>query len=116
MAIIPQNERYKQSKPRYSNIVQNTLCIFVYYVDIHIIQIVVLLYQQQSNTKGQRVESMRKTYKETKAAVKELVVNTGLKNILCKHLVELYEQGHNVTNVQNALSYFTYSPQAAKYR
>ena len=59
---------------------------------------------------------MRKTYKETKAAVKELVISLGLGNILNMHLVALYEQGHGVANVQNAMSYFQYSPQAAKYR
>lgn len=59
---------------------------------------------------------MRKTYKETKAAVKELVVRVGLNNILGKHLVELYEQGHAAGNVQNAISYFTYSPKTVKYR
>ena len=57
-----------------------------------------------------------KSYKETKAAVKKLVIEKGLKNILGGDLVNLYDQGHNVGNVQNALSYFTYSPQAAKYR
>jgi hypothetical protein len=59
---------------------------------------------------------MGKTYKETKAAVKNLVLTVGLDNILGAHLVELYNQGHNATNVQNAVSYFRYSPQAAKYR
>ena len=57
-----------------------------------------------------------KNYKETKEAVKQLVIEKGLKNILCGDLANLYDQGHNVTKVQNALSYFTYSPQAAKYR
>lgn len=57
-----------------------------------------------------------KSYKETKEAVKQLVLAKGLKNILGGDLAKLSEQGHNVTNVQNALSYFSYSPQAAKYR
>ena len=57
-----------------------------------------------------------KKYKETKEAVKQLVIAKGLKNILGADLANLYDQGHNVTNVQNALSYFVYSPQAAKYR
>lgn len=57
-----------------------------------------------------------KTYKETKEAVKQLVIAKGLKNILGGDLVTLYNQGHNVTNVQNAVSYFTYSKQTAKYR
>lgn len=57
-----------------------------------------------------------KTYKETKAEVKKLVIKLGLSNITNAHIVELYNSGHNGTNVQNALSYFRYSPQAAKYR
>lgn len=57
-----------------------------------------------------------KTYKETKQAVKELVLTQGLDGILGQHLVTLYGSGHNVTNVQNAISYFEFSPQAAKYR
>lgn len=57
-----------------------------------------------------------KNYKETKAAVKQLVLSKGLNNILGGDLVRLYDQGHNVTNVQNAISYFRYSPQTAKYR
>lgn len=57
-----------------------------------------------------------KTYKETKQTVKELVITIGLSNILNKHLTELYDLGHNVTNVENALNYFRYSPQTVKYR
>lgn len=49
-----------------------------------------------------------KTYKETKKAVKTLVETIGLDNILNKHLVKLYEEGHKTSNVQNALNYFTY--------
>lgn len=57
-----------------------------------------------------------KTYKETKQAVKELVLAHGLDGILGEHIVALYDGGHNGTNIQNAISYFQYSPQAAKYR
>ena len=57
-----------------------------------------------------------KTYKETKEAVKMLVVMYGLKSIYNYDLVKLYNQGHNVTNVQNALGYFEFSPKAEKYR
>ena len=57
-----------------------------------------------------------KTYKETKQAVKELVITLGLDNILNMHITPLYAAGHNVTNVENALDYFRYSPQAKKYR
>lgn len=57
-----------------------------------------------------------KPYLETKKAVKALVIEFGLDNIMGMHCTALYEQGHNVGNVQNALNYFRYSPQAAKYR
>lgn len=57
-----------------------------------------------------------KTYKETKAAVTELVKTVGLANITGYQIVELYNQGHTGTNIQNAISYYKYSPRAAKYR
>lgn len=57
-----------------------------------------------------------KTYKETKKAVKELIILKGLNNLFNYDLVNLYNEGHNVTNVQNAIDYFRYSPQAEKFR
>ena len=57
-----------------------------------------------------------KTYKETKAAVKELVLAKGYENITNTDHTSLCEQGHNTTNIINAIDYFKYSPQAAKYR
>lgn len=52
-----------------------------------------------------------KSYKETKAAFKSLILKKrGIYNIYNLDLSILYEQGHNVTNVQNALDYFKYSP------
>ena len=57
-----------------------------------------------------------KSYKETKQAVLALVLEHGLSGILGQHIVELYDAGHTGTNVQNALSFFQYSPKAAKYR
>lgn len=57
-----------------------------------------------------------KNYKETKQAIKELVLAHGLDGILGQHIVELYDAGHNGTNIQNALNFFQFSPQAAKYR
>ena len=57
-----------------------------------------------------------KTYKETKAAVKEIVLTLGIENILNMHITPLYNTGHSVANVQSAMNYFRYSPQAAKYR
>lgn len=56
------------------------------------------------------------TYKETKQAVKALILAHGLDGILGEHIVALHDGGHTGTNIQNAISYFQYSPQAAKYR
>lgn len=56
------------------------------------------------------------TYKQTKEAVKKLIIKKkGIFNIYNADLAILYEQGHNVTNVQNALSYFQYSPKAKTF-
>ena len=57
-----------------------------------------------------------KGYKETKQEVKKLVLEHGIDNILNMHITPLYDSGHSVMNVQNAMNYFRYSPQAAKYR
>lgn len=57
-----------------------------------------------------------KTYKETKAEIKKLVIQLGIGGITGHHFNTLREQGHTGTNLQNAVSYFQYSPQAAKYR
>ena len=57
-----------------------------------------------------------KSYKETKAEIKKLVEKHGLNGIYNYHLNELRAQGHDTVNMQNALNYFQYSPQAAKYR
>ena len=59
---------------------------------------------------------MKKTYKETKAEIKKLVIQHGINGIYNYHLNALREQGHTGTNMQNAINYFQYSPQAAKYR
>lgn len=57
-----------------------------------------------------------KTYKETKTEIKKLVVQLGLSGITGHHLNALHEQGHTGTNLQNAVSYFQFSQQTAKYR
>lgn len=57
-----------------------------------------------------------KTYKETKAEIKKLVIRVGVDGITGGHLNALREQGHNSTNLQNAVDFFQFSPQAAKYR
>lgn len=56
------------------------------------------------------------TYKQTKAAVKNLILKKkGICNIFGGDLAILYEQGHRATDVQNALDYFRYSPQAKAF-
>ena len=59
---------------------------------------------------------MKKTCMETRKAIKELVLTVGLNGIYNYHLNELHEQGHDYLNMQNAISYFTFSPATAKYR
>lgn len=57
-----------------------------------------------------------KTYKETKTEVKKLVLQFGVSGIYGYHINALVDGGHNSTNIQNAINYFQYSPQTAKYR
>lgn len=57
-----------------------------------------------------------KTYKETKAEIKKLVLQFGVDGISGHSIVDLLDNGHNGTNIQNAISYFRFSPQATKYR
>lgn len=56
------------------------------------------------------------TYLETRKAVKALVLEVGVDGIYNYHINELVDKGHNSTNIQNAINYFQYSPQTAKYR
>lgn len=57
-----------------------------------------------------------KTYKETKSEIKKLVIANGLYNITGYDIVALLNDGHNGTNIQNAINFFQFSPTAAKYR
>ena len=57
-----------------------------------------------------------KTYKETKSEIKKLVIANGLDNITGYDSVALLNDGHNGTNIQNAIDFFRFSPTAAKYR
>lgn len=56
------------------------------------------------------------TYIQTRKAVKELILKVGVDGVYNYHINELTEQGHDSRNVHNALNYFKYSPQTAKYR
>ena len=59
---------------------------------------------------------MKKTYMETRKAVKALVIAYGIEGITGYHIIDLIDDGHNGTNIQNAISYFKYSANTAKYR
>ena len=59
---------------------------------------------------------MKKTYMETRKAVKALVIAHGVSGITGYHIVDLMDAGHNGTNIQNAINYFQFSPTTAKYR
>lgn len=57
------------------------------------------------------------TYIETRNEIKKLIIRKGLKNIINADLNEIHERtGANYMDMQNAISYFTYSPKTAKYR
>lgn len=57
-----------------------------------------------------------KTYKETKEAVKALVIAKGVDEILNADFNRLGDEGHGSANIHKAFNYFCYSPKAAKYR
>jgi hypothetical protein len=59
---------------------------------------------------------MKKTYMETRKAVKALVIAHGVNGISGNHINALIDDGHNGTNIQNAINYFQFSPSTAKYR
>ena len=52
----------------------------------------------------------------TKELAKQIVIEKGIDNIIGADYVKLYNMGCDATDVQNAFSYFRYSPRAAKYR
>ena len=56
-------------------------------------------------------ENSKYNYKETKKAVKALVLAKGVNNILNADLVQLYNLGYGAGNVDRAMSYFAYSKQ-----
>jgi hypothetical protein len=57
------------------------------------------------------------TTMQVRAEIKKLVINKGLQNIINADLNEIHERtGAGYCQMQNAISYFQYSPQTAKYR
>ena len=60
---------------------------------------------------------MTTNYAISKAEVKKLVLTKGLKNIINADLNEIRDRtGVTVTDLQNAVNYFEFSPKTAKYR
>lgn len=57
-----------------------------------------------------------KTYKETKSEITKLVKQHGLSGITGYHIRDMIHDGHGSVNIQNAISYFRFSPKTAKYR
>lgn len=57
------------------------------------------------------------TAMQVRAEIKKLVVSKGLDNIINADLNEIHDRtGASYCQMQNAISYFKYSPQAKKYR
>lgn len=56
------------------------------------------------------------TYMETRKLVKQIVLEKGIENIINADILPLYDMGCTGTDIQNAMSYFKYSPKAKKYR
>jgi hypothetical protein len=54
---------------------------------------------------------------EVRKEIKALVISKGLDNIIGADLNEIHDRtGATYGQMQNAISYFKYSPQTAKYR
>lgn len=53
---------------------------------------------------------------ETRKAVKDLILKVGVDGVYNYHINKLMENGHLSENIFNAIDYFRYSPQTAKYR
>lgn len=55
---------------------------------------------------------MKSNTKQVREAVKNLIIEKGANNILNRHITEVVERiGCTYCDVQNAMSYFRYSPQ-----
>ena len=60
---------------------------------------------------------MKSNMKEIREEIKKLVISKGLDNILNADLNEIHNRtGASYCAMQNAISYFRYSKQTAKYR
>lgn len=60
---------------------------------------------------------MKANTKQVRTEVKKLIMKIGYRNILNRHVTEIVEKiGCTYCDVQNAMSYFKYSPQQEKFR
>lgn len=60
---------------------------------------------------------MKSNNKVARAEAKALIIKLGYKNILNKHITEVVERtGVSYCDMQNAFSYFNYSPAQEKFR
>ena len=60
---------------------------------------------------------MKISTKEIREEIKRLVISKGLDNIINADLNEIHDRtGASYCDMQNAVSYFRYSKQTAKYR
>lgn len=60
---------------------------------------------------------MKANTSQVRKAVKELIIKVGFKNIRNFHNTQIVEKlGCTYCDVQNAMSYFQYSPQQEKFR
>ena len=65
--------------------------------------------------KAKKEDKPMTTY-EVRNEIKNLIIAKGLKNIINRDLYEIRDKGATWIQMQNALNYFEFSPQAAKYR
>ena len=59
---------------------------------------------------------MNQKYMQARKAIKQLILKVGVEGVYNYHINALADQGHSYKDLQNAMSYFRYSPQTAKYR
>lgn len=73
-----------------------------------------MMYLQDTKQKEQ---NMKSNTKQVRDAVKNLIIEKGANNILNRHITEVVERiSCTYCDVQNAMSYFRYSPQQEKFR
>jgi hypothetical protein len=73
--------------------------------------------ESRKGKQSKNKEDKEMTNMEVRKEVKALVIRKGLENIINADLNEIQARtGAECMQIKNALNYFAYSPQAAKYR